>query len=156
MPDVDDEIPFWSLYDPMATLLLQHRRQLRRKVNDIVRHIAANKHRPSTPPLLRSLRTAAGTVEMRTSGHGSISTSLIASPKVKFAQREIVLFDTLMPDTVIAACIGRTLRDVVDMGPNFPARDAAIVNGRRVVSSTRLALDVPLATLRHRDIAGGR
>lgn len=84
---------------------------------------------------------------------GRISASLHFNDEMKFAQREVVLLTMALPDTALAACIGRRLRELVDLGDHFPGRDAVIVSSRRVVRSTRLAIDVPRASLTLQDIA---
>lgn len=90
------------------------------------------------------LKTEIGTLAVSWNADETFTVAARFSDRLAWNGHELVVFDTAdMPDTLLAACHGRRLDEVVDLTPGFPFPEARVTNIRRVVSSVRLRTDLP-------------
>lgn len=146
-------LPFDDLHEPIATLLRHAHRGGRRSIEKLLaerRHMLRLK---CFAPNVARVRTPSGVVMVSIMPDGGrLHARLEITRFVQHMQRDLLVHTAHLPETVLVAAVGRTLRDIIDMGIVFPARDAVIIAGDVVGRSTRLTLDVRPDTLRLNEI----
>jgi hypothetical protein len=105
--------------------------------------VAVAHHRAST--FDREVSVAASTIKrisLHSHLHGPTVDIVVPFAREGQVVGDLVVVDTQLPETVLAACVGRPLRDMIDAGPHFATRTVRSV--RTWVGSTRVALEPDL------------
>lgn len=89
------------------------------------------------------LRTPIGTASVNWNADRTFNVSAQFSDRLRWNGHELAIMDAAMPDTLLAACHGRRLDEVVELTPGFPFPQALVVGARRVSRSVRLRTDLP-------------
>lgn len=137
--DRDAPLPISDL-DPVTAAVLRASTRAAARLPELMR-----RHHVRSIGVLASisLKTPIGTAAVNWNADRTFNVSARFSERLRWNGHELAIMDAPMPDTLLAACHGRRLDEVVELTPGFPFPHARIVGARRVSSSVRLRTDLP-------------
>lgn len=125
------------------TRLLAHRTLAVRERNSASRSMGAGRYR---------IDTEHGQIEFSIGKDSDISARLKLDEHVLVSANEVILLQTILPESMISACIGRRLGDVIETPRGLDMEDLMITKVNVGTRRSRLVLDVPQQDLWLADI----